>query len=305
MFLLTFGRSIIFAFQSFWRNIWLSLATVFIICLALLSINFLIIINAISDSAIVAVQNRIDVSVYFKPTVREAKISEVKSQWEGLPQVKNIVYKSPEENLEDFKSRHQNDASIQETLKELEGNPLGGTLVIKAKNLDSYPQILSAIDNPAYSDLIEEKNYDDHQTIINRLNSITGNVKKGALIISLLFAIISILIVFNTVRIAIFTHQNEISIMKLVGANNWLVRAPFIWESIIAGVIACVLVMLIIYPLLSFIQPYFAKYLQGVDFNLIAYFNHHIIFIFGGQLAGIIIINFLSSMLAIGKYLKV
>lgn len=305
MLLLSFGRSILFALQSFWRNIWLSLATVFIICLALLSINFLIIINAISNSAIVAVQNRIDVSVYFKPAVREAKVAEVKTQWEGLPQVKNIVYKSPEENLEDFKSRHQNDASIQETLKELEGNPLGATLVIKAKNLDSYPEILKTIDNPAYADLIEEKNYDDHQIIINRLNSITGNVKKGALIISLMFAIISILIVFNTVRIAIFTHQNEISIMKLVGANNWLVRAPFIWESIISGIIACIIVMAVIYPLLSLIQPYLAKFLQGVDFNLVSYFNHNIIWIFGGQLIGIIIINFLSSMLAVGKYLKV
>ncbi len=305
MFLLTFGRSILFAFQSFWRNIWLSLATVFIICLALLSINFLIIINAISDSAIVAVQNRVDISVYFKPAVREAKVEEVKNQWEGLPQVKNIIYKSPEENLNDFKARHQNDASIQETLKELEGNPLGATLVIQAKNLQSYPEILKAVDNPAYADLIEEKSYDDHQLIINRLNAITGSVKKGALIISLIFAIISILIVFNTVRIAIFTHQNEISIMKLVGANNWLIRAPFIWESIIAGVIACVVILAVIYPLLSIIQPYLAKFLQGVDFNLVSYFNHNIIWIFGGQLIGIIVINFFSSMLAIGKYLKV
>ena len=305
MFLLSFGRSILFAFQSFWRNIWLSLATVFIICLALLSINFLIVINAISDSAIVAVQNRIDVSVYFKPAVREAKIAEVKSQWEALPQVKNIAYKSPEENLEDFKMRHQNDTSIQETLKELEGNPLGATLVIKAKNLESYPEVLKAIDNPAYADLIEEKNYDDHQIIIDRLNAITDNFKKGALIVSLMFAIISILIVFNTVRIAIFTHQSEISIMKLVGANNWLVRAPFIWESIIAGIIACLVVLAVIYPLLSFIQPYLARFLQGVDFNLVSYFNHNIIWIFGSQLIGIIIINFFSSMLAVGKYLKV
>ena len=305
MFLVSFGRSILFALQSFWRNIWLSLATVFIICLALLSINFLIIINAISDSAIVAVQDRIDVSVYFKPAVREAKIAEVKNQWEALPQVKNIVYKSPEENLEDFKLRHQNDPSIQETLKELEGNPLGATLIIKAKDLQAYPEILRALDNPAYADLVEEKNYDDHQVIISRLNGITDSFKKGALIVSLLFAIISILIVFNTVRIAIFTHQNEISIMKLVGANNWLVRAPFIWESIIAGIIACLIVLAIIYPLLSFIQPYLAKFLQGVDFNLIGYFNHHLIWIFGGQLIGIIIINFFSSMVAVGKYLKV
>lgn len=305
MFILAFGRSLMFALQSFWRNFWLSIATIVIIFLAFLSINFLIGINAISDSALMAVKDRVDISVYFKPEVQEAKISEIKSHLGAMPQVKEIIYKSPEQNLKEFQERHKNDANIQETLKELEGNPLGGTLVIRAMQLSDYPEILKAVDNPAYADLIEEKNYEDHQLVITRINDISNNVRKGAIIISLLFVIIAILIVFNTVRIAIFTHQNEISIMKLVGASNWFIRAPFILESIFSGIIGCVLALGVFYPVLSIIQPQLSSFFNGANFDLVGYFNNHIVWIIGGQLLGIIVLNLVSSSAAIGRYLKV
>lgn len=305
MFLLALSRSFLFAFQAFWRNIWLSLATIFIICLALLSINFLVVINAISDSAIAAVKDRIDVSVYIKPSVREAKISEMKSHLGSLSGVKSITYKSPEDNLAVFKERHQNDPSIQETLKELEGNPLGATLVIKAKQLTDYPDILKAIDDPAYADLIEEKNYDDHQMVIDRINAIANNVKRGGLIVSLIFIIISALIVFNTVRIAIFTRQNEIGIMKLVGASNWFIRFPFILESIFSGIVASLIVTAIVYPLLGLLQPHLISFFGGAQFDIVSYFNQNFILIFGAQMLGIVVLNVVSSIFAIGKYLNV
>ncbi|MFA6919391.1 MAG: permease-like cell division protein FtsX [Patescibacteria group bacterium] len=305
MLILSFGRSLIFAFQSFWRNFWLSLATIVIIFLTFLSINFLIGINAVSDSALAAVKDRVDISVYFKPEVPEAKISEIKSHLGSMAQVKEIIYKSPEQNLKEFQDRHKNDANIQETLKELEGNPLGGTLIIRAGQLSEYPEILKAVDNPAYTDLIEEKNYEDHQLVISRINDISDNVRKGAILISILFVLIAILIVFNTVRIAIFTHQNEISIMKLVGASNWFIRAPFILESIFSGIIGCLLALAVVYPLLSLIQPQLSSFFNGANFDLIGYFNGHFIWIVGGQLVGIILLNFISSGAAISRYLKV
>lgn len=305
MILNSINRSIKFALQSFWRNIWLSLATIFIIFLTFLSINFIVIINSISESSIEAVKQKIDVSVYFKEGVKESKISEIKSRLETVDGVKEIIYYSPEQNLAEFKERHKNDITIQETLAELEGNPLGATLIIRANDLQFYPQILSAIDNPAYSDLIEEKSYDDHQIVIEKINSITDNVRRGALIISAIFVLIAALIIFNTVRIAIFTHHDEISIMKLVGASNGFIRSPFILENVFSGIIACILAIVAVYGILTSIQPYLAEFFGGTDFNVIGYFNGNFIFIFGWQLLGIIILSIFSSALAIGKYLDV
>lgn len=305
MILVTINRSIAFALQSFWRNIWLSLATIFIIALTFLSINFLIVISAVSDSAIEAVKERVDVSIYFKQDVRESKISEVKSHLETIPQVREIIYISPDSNLAEFKERRKDDEIIQEVLAELEGNPLGATLIVRAKNLSDYPEILKAIDNPAYADLIEKKGYDDHQKAISNINMITDNIKKAAMIIIIMFIIIAVLIVYNTVRIAIFTHRQEIGIMKLVGASNSFIRSPFILENVFSGIIACAMAIVVVYSILSMVEPHLANFFAGVNFDLIAYFNSNFIAIFGTQLAGIVLLNIISSSLALGKYLKV
>jgi cell division transport system permease protein len=305
MFIHIITRGILFACQSFWRNIWLSIATIFVVFLALLSVNFLIIVNVISDSAVTAVKDRIDVSVYFKPEVKEAKIAEVKTRLESLSQVKSVVYKSPQENLDAFKAKHQTDENIQETLNSLSGNPMGATLVIKAKDIKDYPEILKAIDDPVYAELIEEKNYDDNQLVIERIGFIAQSVRRIVLAISLIFTIISLLIIFNTVRIAIFTHQNEIAIMKLVGASNWFIRFPFIFESVISGAIAVLCAILFIYPLLSVLQSYLGNFFVGTNFDLVGYFNANFIMIFGAQIIAILIINVISSLIAISRYLNV
>ncbi len=305
MFILSLKRGIIFALQSFWRNIWLSLATVFVIFLAAMSVNFLLMIGVVSDSAIGAVKDRVDVSVYFKPEIGESKIAEVKTRLESNPLVRSVAYKSSEDNLASFKMRHIGDAKIQETLSGLSGNPMGAILVVKAKDLKDYPEILKFLDDEAYASLIEEKNYDDNQLVINRIGAIAENVRKIVLIISALFVLIAILIVFNTVRIAIFTHQTEIAVMKLVGAGNWFIRFPFIFESILSGLIGVIAATIFLYPLLSLAQGYLGSFFAGSPFDLVGYFNSNFILIFGAEIMAIIIINIVSSLVAISKYLNV
>lgn len=305
MFLVALNRTILFALQSFWRNIWLSLATIFVVFLAFISVNFLLAVNHVSDSAVNLVKERIDVSVYLKPEVRESKIAEIKTRLESMSQVREVAYRSAQENLDSFREKHANDANIQETLKELDSNPMGGTLIIRAKTLVDYSEILKILDDPLYSDLIEEKNFDDNRLVIDRINIIANNVKKVVLVVSLIFIIIAVLIIFNTVRIAIFTHQNEITIMKLVGAGNWFIRLPFIFESVICGVMGCFMAFIFLFPLFSLIQPYISDFFNGADFNIVGYFTNNFLIIFGIELVAIIIINIISSNIAIGKYLNV
>lgn len=295
----------LFALQSFWRNIWLSVATVFVIFLAVMSVNFLIMVSVVADSAVTAVKDRVDVSVYFKPEIGESKIAEVKSRLENISTVKSVAYKSSEENLASFKAKHANDEKIQETLNELSGNPMGAVLVIKANDLNDYPEIIKVLDDSAYSDLIEEKNYDDNQVVIGRINAIAENARKIVLAISALFILIAILIVFNTVRIAIFTHQTEIAVMKLVGAGNWFIRFPFVFESILSGLIGVAAATIFLYPLLSLAQSYLGAFFAGSAIDLVGYFNSNFILIFGGEILAIIVINIISSLVAISKYLNV
>ncbi|NUM25325.1 MAG: ABC transporter permease [Candidatus Buchananbacteria bacterium] len=298
-------RVIIFAWQSFWRNIWLSLVTITIIVLTFVSINFLIVVNIITDSAIEIVKNKVDVSLYFRPDVTEPQVLEVKTYLSSLTQVREIGYVSQQQALENFRQQHRQDTNIIESLAELEENPIGATLQVKAKNIQDYPEIIDVLNNSKYNNLILDKNYDDHKVYIEKIKNFSDNIKTIGLFTSGTFALIALLIVFNTIRVAIYTHRQEIAIMKLVGATNWFIKAPFLVEAIFYGVISCIISIAVVYPAIGLIQPYVNNFFLTEEFNITGYFNENFFLIFGLEILVIIFLNIVSSSIAMRRYLKV
>ncbi|MFA5022619.1 MAG: permease-like cell division protein FtsX [Patescibacteria group bacterium] len=298
-------RIFIFAWQSFWRNIWLSVVTITIIILTFISVNFLIVVNITSDAAINIIKNKVDVSVYFKPDVADPQVNEVKTYLSSLTQIKEINYISQQDALENFRQKHRDDPDIIASLEELKTNPIGATLQIKAKNIEDYPDIMAVLDNSKYNDLILDKNFDDHKIYIDKIQSLSANIKKVGFIISGIFFLIALLIVFNTIRVAIYTHRQEIGVMKLVGASNWFIRAPFLVEAVFYGIIACLVSIAVIYPILNLIQPYLNNFFLTDEFNVTKYFNQNFWQIFGFEVLIIILLNIISSSIAIRRYLRV
>jgi cell division transport system permease protein len=300
-------RVIKFALQDFWRNIWLSFITILILVLALFSANLLIFFNALADTAVELVEEKIDVSIFFKPEALESKINEVKSSLVALPQVREVGYISKDEALQKFKERHKDEPKILEAIKEIGDNPLGPSLVIKAYKTEDYPVILEKLNDPNVlpEDLVQDKNFNDHELLIGKISNIKQKVGSGGLILSGLFSLIAILIVFNTIRVAIYTHREEIGTMRLVGATNWFIRVPFILESVLYAFLACLLTIVILYPLLGVLQPYLVNFFEGAGFDALNYFNDNFFKIFGWELLITIILSMISSSLAVGKYLKV
>ncbi len=303
--LVSFYRILKFALQDFWRNFWLSVITITIITLALFTVNFLIIFNVITEESVGLIEEKIDISIYFNPEVEENKVRSVESHLLTLSEVKDVEYISQRDALEAFKERHKDDPKISETLEELEENPLGATLVVKAHDPVDYPYILQVLSEAQYTDLISEKDFNDHKIVIDKINSITSKVQKVSFGIIIFFSLITILIVFNTIRMAIYTHREEIGIMKLVGASNWFIRAPFLMEGIIYSLLACAITFALIYPALNFIQPYISEFFEDSSFSLVNYFKQNFIRIFVWELLIVIVLNLLSSYWAMRKYLKV
>lgn len=298
-------RAIKFAVQSFFRNIWLSLVTVIILVLTLFSVTLAAGINVVADKAIASVQNKVDVSVYFKPSAKEQDILNVRYRLEGLPTVEAVSYTSQDEALEKFKAKHEDDTIILDSLKQLESNPLGATLIIKAKSIDDYPSIMAVLDSADYSSLIQDKNFADNQTVIQHLSDLSNKVKRIGIIISGVFVVIAVLIMFNTIRITIYTHREEIGIMKLVGASNWFVRAPFLVEMLLYALFAVVISLALLYPFLGVIGPQLNSFFAGYDLDLVTYFASHFWRIVGLQFAFVLLLSAFSSSIAIGKYLRV
>jgi cell division transport system permease protein len=155
--------------------------------------------------------------------------------------------------------------------------------------------------------LIDDKNYTDVSLVSESISKVTGKLEKAGLIISLVFALIAFLLIFNTIRIAIYTHRSEIGIMKLVGATNGFIRWPFILESMIYGLLGWVIAIVILFSLSHFASPYISNFLidYQMRFDLWSYLWNNFIVIFLSQLVAVLIFVSLSSFLAISRYLKV
>lgn len=297
------ARVVKFAFKDFWRNLGLSLMTISILMLTYLSLNLLVIVNFFTDAAIQTVENRVDVSVYFGPDVSDDRIMGVRGNLISLPEVKDVQFISRDQALDQFKKNHADEPEILAALQEVGENPLGAVLVIKAKDAASYGPILEALDSPSIKSLVADKTVEDHRLLIERLTTVTGKVQKAALGLSLLFALISLLIVFNTIRVAIYIHREEIAIMRLVGASSNFVRLPFLIETFMFNVIALVIVAALVYPALGIIEPA-ARAFFDADISLVSYYQAHWLQIFGYQLGAVTLLSTVATSLSMGRYLK-
>ena len=141
--------------------------------------------------------------------------------------------------------------------------------------------------------------------MLGKINLITDKVTQAGMVLSLIFVLITVLVVYNSVRVAIYTHRRQISIMKLVGASNWFVQAPYLVSSMIYTLISVLFIMIIFYPFLNLLQPYLEAFFVGYNVNLVNYFYGSILFVFGSQFVAASIINMLASLVAVRKYSKV
>ncbi|MDD5072146.1 MAG: ABC transporter permease [Patescibacteria group bacterium] len=304
MVLLSFIRVIKFSFKDIYRNIWLSIVTVIILILALFSINLLLTVRVISQTAINAVKDKIDVSLYLKPDSTEGEIAALRGQISNLAQVKEVDYVSKAQALEFFQEKNRNNPEILQALRELGKNPLTPSLVITPKSAEVAADLIGEL-NKIESELIESRDFSDHKLLLDKINGITDRVSEVGFTISLIFIFSTLLVVYNAIRVEIYTHREEIAIMRLVGASNSFVHMPFMLSSLIYTLIGTAAVILIFYPFLSLLQPYLETFFVGYNVNIISYFNENFIKIFGLQFLIVAVINALASLLAVRKYARV
>lgn len=304
MFILSSLRAIKFSLQDIVRNFWLSVVTVVILILALFSINLLLAVQAISRSTVDSVKEKIDVSLYLKSEAPEDKIMALKAQLSNLPGVKSVDYISRAQALESFREKHKNNPEILQALRELNKNPLTPTLVIKPKNIDQYDELTTSL-NKIEDDIIESRNFDNPKFMLEKISGIAGKVSEVGMFVSLIFILVTVLVVYNAVRVAIYTHQKEIMIMRLVGASHWFIRAPFLISSLIYTLAGVLIATALFYPFLGLLQPYLETFFAGYNFNIINYFNRNFLEIFALEFLGAALINIVASLVAVRKYSRV
>lgn len=301
----TFFRVVKFGIQNFFRNVWLSLATVSMLVVTLVSVNILLAVNVLGKVAISEVESRVDVSVHFKPDVEDSRIQTVKIALLGMPEVKDVAYVSPTDAMTQFSDQFKGDKGVIDSLGEVGANPFGATLVIKAHDIKSYPKIIDALNEPAYANLIEEKNFEDREAMIGRVESVATKLQLSGFAASGIFLFLTLLIVLNTIRVSIYTRREEIGIMRLVGASDGFIRAPFYVEAMLWSVASLMLCLAVIWPALQFGQPYLPRFFGTSTVDLLGFYQTHFLNIFGTQFLAVSLLGLVTTKMATAKYLKV
>lgn len=294
-------------FVGFWRNGFVSLSAIFVIAVTLIVVGSSMLTGQLLDASLVQVREKVDINVYMVTSASEDEINVLKSSLESLPDVREVIYTSREDALAQFRERHKNDELTIQALEELGDNPLGASLSIRANETSQYESIATFLTDHQAAEsseapLIDRINFNQNKEAIDKLTNIINTVERTSYFAMLILIGASILIAFNTIRLAIYTSREEISVMRLVGASNMFIRGPFVLQGVLYGLIAGVLTLLVLYPVVLWLGP-------GTDvffgFNIFNYFVENFGYLFFVLVGSGTVLGVVSSTLAIARYLRV
>lgn len=283
----------------------MSVITISMLTMTLMTVDILLVLNVVAQQAIGLVEDKVEVSVYFQDYVEQETVDGAVSYLRSLSQVRDVETITAQEAYDQFVARHVNDEEIMASLQELGENPFGPTLVVKANKAADFEVILDALENPQFRDDIRDKDFSDYEQIVERIRTTTDRIQTFGVALSVIFLLIAILIVFNTVRIGIFIHREEIGIMRLVGASNGFIKAPFYLEMILMSFIALTVTLAILFPVLSVLEPQFGVYFGTESAGLMEYFTQNGLMIFGVEFLGLVTVSIFSTILAMRRFLRV
>jgi cell division transport system permease protein len=295
-------RTIRFGWHNFWREGSLNAATVFILTVTISLISFLFVAQGGVKHLIGQIQDKIDISVYLNSNLTQEEVLMVQEKLMQMSEVQDVSIVSKEDALAEFEEKHQNDFILLESLDVVGTNPFYGSLNIRATRPDQYAAILSVLNSSTMENIIHKVDYVEKKTVIEKLSKFISNVNAIGLFLAITLGLVGALVTFNTIRVAIYDSGKEISVMRLVGASNRLIKGPFVVQGIIAGAIATFISFTILFLTTYFLGNRIEALTNG--FNLFVWFSAHAIGLFFIQFVSGISLSVVSSLIAIRRYLK-
>ncbi|GAC1392977.1 MAG: permease-like cell division protein FtsX [Candidatus Saccharimonadales bacterium] len=305
--LITQWRIIKAGLLNFVRNATLAIAAMAVMVITLTIVLFSLIVNATFTNTIQQITDKIDISVYLKDSVtppqRDALISDIRN----LSNVKSVRYVSKQEALQLYIKQNQNNKDLLSAISQTD-NPLPASLTLKPRDPNRIQEIKSFLDKPKIASLqSDQTSYSgDRKAAIDKISKATAFFREVGVVSVIVFALVSMLIIFNTIRMAIFNRRDELTIMRLLGASSWFIRGPFVVETIVYGIVSALISITLVNTLFVVSSTALgASSLGLLDIHYANdYFAKHFWLFLTGQLAIGIIIGAASSLIATRRYLK-
>lgn len=281
---------------SFRRNWVMSFASVSAVSVSLILLGFFVLLSITLKGLIQDVEKDFGlIEVFLVDTAPQAKVIDLQKRLQKDPDVRSVTFISKDEALERLKKDFKEDPSF---LEEIEVNPLPASLEIRLRDPQNWAAVVKRVGQD--KKVIDEVKYAEQTA--QRLFAVTKVVRwLGVIFISLLtFA--ALVLISNTIRLAIFSRRKEIQIMKLVGASNWFIRWPFILEGVMQGTLGALLAAGVLYYAKTF---FFLKAQElipflAVDLNAGMFGGILLYMVLGGVLIGAI-----GSTVALRRFLQI
>lgn len=303
-----FMRTFTYGLDNFRRNAWLTVAATVVMTITLLLMFITFAAQNILSTTAIDIGKRIDRSIYLRSETTEDQASVIMNGLRSLANVEEVSFVSAEEGREIFAKENKHDAVTLNAISEAT-NKIPAKISITLKKVDDTEELISFVNNSQalkeYIDPIRKPTFiSDRRAATETIANWTSTAQQFGVMLSIVFATISILIVFNTIRMAIFNRKDEIEMMKLVGANAGFIRGPFVVEAIIYGMIAAALASGAGYAILYATKDSLEDY--GIAINSVVIFmqENSIIIVAGMFVAGMLI-GVISALLATRRYLKI
>jgi cell division transport system permease protein len=238
--LTNFKRVFNFAVNDFSRNKGISVATIFVLTITIMLVTGLFFFQGVAGYLTSQIKDKIDIAAYFKSGTQEVDILNVKDEILKMsPNIKKIEYVSREQALASFNEKHKDNPVLAQALQEVGDNPFLPSLNITTNgDPKQYASVANILQTSDFSELINKVDFSEKKDTIEKLYSVTSSINIAGLILGIILIIVAILVVFNTIKLAIENSKEEISTMRVVGASNWFIRGPFVIQGIIYGVIS-------------------------------------------------------------------
>ena len=274
------------------------------VAITLFIVGFFLIIIYDVQEVLTSVKSQVEVAVYLKDNITDELKTYLENEISGWDEISEVVYVSKEAALEKFKVENAG----SEILKEIQGNPLPASFEVKLKSPEKVEQIALRFisKDGSYVEGVDEVIYG--QNYVQKIFSITAIAGSIAFLIIIILLLAAVVLIFNTIRLSIHSRRKEIEVMKLVGATNWFVRIPFIFEGFfegfVGGLISAVLLYLITNYLLIKGEKALADTMHVKDLAILGNGNV-ILYIYAGMVIIGCLLGVLSSAFALKRYVRV
>ncbi len=304
---ITLRRIFVAGIKNFFRNSWLSIAATAVMVVALVIVLLAVVLNVATRNAIAEYSTNLRVAVYLNKDYTEQQKKDLLNEFVTNKYVKDVKYISKEQAQKIFTESQSDEAALLEGLALIGGGVLPSSIEVGVSDLSKLEEVGNIAKQERHKEIVESVSLGKTEVkkTIERAVSIQKFITRSSIIAASVFAGVSMLIIFNTIRMAIFTRADEIRTQKLLGATPGYIRGPFLVESGFYGFLAGIISASLVYGSIKTLGQKLSTQAELTASYSFFTDTTNVVIMYAGAISLGVLVGVISSTLALSRYLKI